>query len=199
VKARAYYWRWLVTAFRPSWGPTETVATILGFLVPPIAKLVPEAPDILDLSWQMPLCVFGLLFVTRVILAPWLIHNEQETENNKTVAVAELERDNANRAAEAIRQECDARPTDPEDIREYLQNLGLEGRKIDQQSGDGKEWLERARRIAKESLRDRHYELFCGECSERVSDCATWLVQTVNLKTNAFNPRFKIPKSATQT
>jgi hypothetical protein len=80
VRRRDYYRRWLVVAIRHSWGVTDTVSTVLSLVIPPLAKLVTDGESMADLAWQIPLSLFGTLFIVRVVLAPWWIHQEQERD-----------------------------------------------------------------------------------------------------------------------
>lgn len=90
-----YYWLVLCKAFRPSWAIADTIGTLLGLLIPAIVKFVPEErrETMTELVWEVPLSALLTLFIVRVVMAPWLIHKEQESKlADKTKELADRDR-----------------------------------------------------------------------------------------------------------
>jgi hypothetical protein len=118
-KMLRYYWLVLHKAFHPSWAIADTLGTLLGLLVPPLVKLVPEGrrETMTDLVWEVPLSALLTLFVVRVVMAPWLMHKEQEAK------LADTEKqliDKANELAEHGRKleaQCVAHQAELERVR----------------------------------------------------------------------------------
>ncbi len=86
-----YYMQVLRTAIRHSWGITETVVAILGIIIPLLGKLIKFSDDsyqtiMIDLAWQVPLCVFLTLFIVRVILAPYQLQRKSVANYAKNMA-----------------------------------------------------------------------------------------------------------------
>jgi hypothetical protein len=76
-----FYGHILSTAFHHSWGAFDTVSTLLGVLIPIVAKLHPEWESAMsNLVWQIPLAALSMLFLVRLILAPYWIYSERDKE-----------------------------------------------------------------------------------------------------------------------
>jgi hypothetical protein len=90
-----YYWLVLCKAFHPSWAIAGIIGTLLGLFVPAIAKFVPEdwRERMAESVWEVPLSALLTLFIVRIVMAPWLIHKEQESKlADKTKEIADRDR-----------------------------------------------------------------------------------------------------------
>jgi hypothetical protein len=82
-----YYRRLFKVAFSHSFGLADAISGGIGFLGPPIVRAIghrgwEDAVSIL--AWQIPACVFGFLFLARLILAPYWIYQEDKAEAEAT-------------------------------------------------------------------------------------------------------------------
>lgn len=72
---RDYCWRWLCESWKHSYGVADFVAGAVGLFGPVLCYVVGLQPDDApDLAWQIPLAVFGALFVVRFVGAPYWLH-----------------------------------------------------------------------------------------------------------------------------
>lgn len=79
---RAYFREWLRRAFTSSLGQSDLWAGAIGAA---LAAIVPrvwpdQAAHMTDLAWQVPLGAFASVFVARLILTPYWMHREVDTE-----------------------------------------------------------------------------------------------------------------------
>jgi hypothetical protein len=76
-----FYGRLFAKALSHSWGVFDIISTVLGVILPILAKLHPEWGSAMsDLAWQIPLTALATLFLTRLFLAPYWLYSEQETD-----------------------------------------------------------------------------------------------------------------------
>src|SRR5690349_11817683 len=77
-----FYASWLAIGFRHSFGKSDAIAGFLGVALPAIAHWggTQEGAMMGDLAWEIPLGVFTALFVVRLLLAPYWMHQEREKE-----------------------------------------------------------------------------------------------------------------------
>jgi hypothetical protein len=81
AQQKPFYWLWLSTAFPGAWTITETVSGAFGLAALYLAKRRPDwGPELSDLGWQIPLGVFGLIFLVRLFLAPLEIYRDQRAD-----------------------------------------------------------------------------------------------------------------------
>ena len=81
---RRFFWLWLQTAFRHAFGRADAIAGFLGMSLPALARLNSEWRDALaELSWQIPLGLFGGLFVVRLVLAPYWMYREVQSQQEQ--------------------------------------------------------------------------------------------------------------------
>lgn len=98
-----FYWQWLATAFTHAFGVADLVSSVLGLALPPLVRFTAlSRHEVLvnDLAWQMPLALLGTLFLARIALAPYWMHQEQ-VKKTRTV---EDERDSARTLADRLGQ-----------------------------------------------------------------------------------------------
>lgn len=57
---------------------SDVVASLVGMLLPPIAKFIGTREDVMNgLLWQAPLCAFAGFGALRLLLAPYLIYRQE--------------------------------------------------------------------------------------------------------------------------
>src|SRR5579871_1766496 len=72
-----YYWGCFLFAVHHSFGKADMFAGGMGFIFPPIARYINMREIALsNAQWQLPLCLFILLFCSRLIYAPYSMHKE---------------------------------------------------------------------------------------------------------------------------
>ncbi len=85
---RGFYWLWLSTAFRHSIWRGDGVAFLLGIAIPIARNAVPNWESVMnELTWQIPLGVFGSIVLVRLILAPYWLYKEKVKEINRLSAL----------------------------------------------------------------------------------------------------------------
>jgi hypothetical protein len=83
-----FYWRWVWRVFniKSTFGVADGVAGAISIVGPAVVFFWPDpdsasAKEIMDnLLWQIPLGTLGLLFLARVILAPYWLYRESQRE-----------------------------------------------------------------------------------------------------------------------
>lgn len=97
----------LRTAFSPAWVATGTIATIIAIIGPPIGKylLVPEG-TMNGLFWEVPLGFMAVIFLIRIFVAPYILHEDDIKRANREFARAESEMARAN--SESARAKAEA-------------------------------------------------------------------------------------------
>jgi hypothetical protein len=90
MRAHEFYRRWLSTALGPAWAwATGTFAALVGLGVGVLGKFYPAwQRKFPDLTWELPLVALGLLFVYRLGLSPYKMHQKEADE---TAALAKRE------------------------------------------------------------------------------------------------------------
>jgi hypothetical protein len=79
---RNYYRRLASYVIQKSWHVSDTLASAISLLIPPLAQwLFPEwGTRMTDFVWQVPLFVLAALTLVRGFLAPYWMYQEQERE-----------------------------------------------------------------------------------------------------------------------
>ncbi len=76
-----FYSQWLRTAFWHPLGVAALIAGIIGVLLPVLEYFLPGLKVVLsDLARLLPLAVFGVLALPRLILAPYWLYNNKISE-----------------------------------------------------------------------------------------------------------------------
>lgn len=76
-----FYWRWLKTAVRHSLGPIDLWTGIIASILAVAAHFLPGGEAVVfALAWQVPLWAFGLVIVVRLLLAPYWMWLDDETD-----------------------------------------------------------------------------------------------------------------------
>lgn len=79
-----FYWRWIKVAWHPSWGITDTIASMLGLFLPPVAKLIGiSEATMTELAWQISFGVLLFLVTARLLVAPYLMFKEEQKRINE--------------------------------------------------------------------------------------------------------------------
>jgi hypothetical protein len=94
VACQQFYRRWLTTALQPAWSGTDTLATVLGLIIPPASRLFPKlSGPMTALGWQIPVCAFAILALVRFVRAPYLMQIDDEaTSKAQRAELARLRR-----------------------------------------------------------------------------------------------------------
>jgi hypothetical protein len=196
VRRRDYYRRWLSIAFVHSWTVTDTIASALGLAVPALTKLFPDRGDMSDLAWQIPLCALGAIFLSRLVLAPWWIHQEQEQGHAANTKGQQQTHDAVVKSYATLRAEVNADPATADDVAEEFRLLTRQARKFLERGrplyseSDAKQWIERAKSIVKLTLRSTYSDELTSiidcvynaddgflQMTRVLNEVATWLSQ----------------------
>lgn len=89
-----FFGRWLHKGFMHAWGVADVLSSFLGLLIPLLLwmnrqsdqQTIPDQNPMNELMWQIPLAVLALLFTCRFVLAPFWMHQEDQTTHDKAVA-----------------------------------------------------------------------------------------------------------------
>ncbi|MCA9468007.1 MAG: hypothetical protein KC643_21540 [Nitrospira sp.] len=91
---REYYLKWFRFAFNGPWGYADSLAGALAILGSLLARFNSRwEPALVDLGWQIPLAVFIGLTGWRIAVAPYWMHKEVESENQRLKEEARAERE----------------------------------------------------------------------------------------------------------
>jgi hypothetical protein len=75
-----FYRKWLLTALSHTPGVADLWSSMTGAILGVVVHIVPEAqPVVIDLAWQIPVWTFLMVFLVRLISAPYWIFSQQET------------------------------------------------------------------------------------------------------------------------
>ncbi len=76
-----FYMRWFRVAADHAWSASDFIASALGIIIPIIAHYQPKwESKMTPLIWEIPLCVFGTLCISRLIAAPYWIYKERHVD-----------------------------------------------------------------------------------------------------------------------
>ena len=74
---RAFYWRWLKTAFRHSLGAVDLWSFVIGSMLALIDHFWLQM-HLMTKTWQIPVWVLGTIITGRLVLAPYWMWKEDE-------------------------------------------------------------------------------------------------------------------------
>jgi hypothetical protein len=103
--SRCYYWRLLCKAFPWAWAAAGAIGTAISIFGPPILRhLKTENADAIvnGLVWQLSLFAMFVVFLVRIIAAPYWMH--QEDEDKRKAAQSKEEKNLANMEADRDQQ-----------------------------------------------------------------------------------------------
>ena len=82
MKLRTYIWRWLGAAFSHALGVIDLWAGLGGAVVAGIAHFLPQeqAAELNSLAWQVPLWALGVVMLVRIVLAPYWLYRDLDSD-----------------------------------------------------------------------------------------------------------------------
>jgi hypothetical protein len=76
-----FYWQWISKAFRHSISRVDGIAFFLGIFIPFLIRYYPGMEQKLQaLIWQIPLSIFVIIVIVRLLLAPYWLYKEKQQE-----------------------------------------------------------------------------------------------------------------------
>src|SRR3972149_7791118 len=76
-----FYWQWLYKAFRHSISIVEKIAILLSIIIPLFIRYYPGMEQKLQaLIWQIPLSIFVIIVIIRLLLAPYWLYKDKQQE-----------------------------------------------------------------------------------------------------------------------